>query len=79
MAETSKETWEDLRDAVLSGVLPDHEGNLLPKYSKFHFEGGSNELRCDLRSPKLICDILQEGSLNGSEIWLEDIDLKAAD
>ena len=31
MAETSKETWEDLRDAVLSGILPDHDGCLLPE------------------------------------------------
>ena len=30
-------------------------------------------------SPKLICDIIHEESLNGSEIWLEDIDLKAAE
>jgi alpha-galactosidase len=30
-------------------------------------------------SPKLICDIIHEESLDGSEIWLEDIDLKAAE
>jgi len=29
--EDDKKTWEDLKDAVLSGVLPDHEGNLLPE------------------------------------------------
>ena len=29
--ENDKKTWDDLRDAVLSGVLPDHEGNLLPE------------------------------------------------
>ena len=30
-------------------------------------------------SPKLLCDIIHEESLDGSEIWLEDIDLKAAE
>ena len=31
MAETPKETWENLRAAVLSGIIPDHDGNLLPE------------------------------------------------
>lgn len=30
-------------------------------------------------SPKLICDIIHEESLDGFEIWLEDIDLKSAE
>jgi len=30
-------------------------------------------------SPKLICDVIHEECLDGSEIWLEDIDLKAAE
>ena len=29
--EDDKKTWENLRDAVLSGILPDHKGNLLPE------------------------------------------------
>ena len=29
--EVDKKTWEDLRDAVLSGIIPDHDGNLLPE------------------------------------------------
>ena len=30
MAENAKATWDKLQKAVLSGVLPDHDGNLLP-------------------------------------------------
>ena len=30
MAETAKEMWDELREAILSGVIPDHKGNLLP-------------------------------------------------
>lgn len=30
MTETPKEMWNELRDAVLSGILPNHNGNLLP-------------------------------------------------
>ena len=29
--EDDKKTWEDLKDAVLSGIIPDHDGNLLPE------------------------------------------------
>lgn len=29
--ENDKKTWNDLRDAVLSGIIPGHEGNLLPE------------------------------------------------
>ena len=29
--ENDKKTWEDLKDAVLSGIIPDHDGNLLPE------------------------------------------------
>lgn len=31
MDKTHKETWDKLREAILSGVLPDHNGNLLPE------------------------------------------------
>ena len=33
--DDNKKTWEPLRDAVLSGIIPDHDGNLLPEDMPF--------------------------------------------
>ena len=33
--DDNKKTWETLRDAVLSGIIPDHDGNLLPEDMPF--------------------------------------------
>ena len=33
--DDKKKTWETLRDAVLSGIIPDHDGNLLPEDTPF--------------------------------------------
>ena len=33
MADTMKELWDELREEILSGVIPNRKGNLLPKTS----------------------------------------------